>query len=91
MTSCALTLPGARIHCTQDGGASWNRTFWAPATSSTGYSLMEIQYATDNDVWAVGGEMGSFSASTLSESLLSVGRSSCSAGQSLCSGITIDS
>jgi photosystem II stability/assembly factor-like uncharacterized protein len=55
--------PGARIHCTQDGGASWNRTFYAPGTSSVGYSLMEIAYATDNDVWALGGELDVISAS----------------------------
>jgi hypothetical protein len=56
-------VPGARIHCTQDGGASWNQTFYAAGTSSAGYSLMEIAYATDNDVWAVGGELGLLSAS----------------------------
>ena len=50
--------PGARIHCTQDGGNTWNKTFWAPATASSGFSLMKIRYATDNDVWAVGGELG---------------------------------
>jgi hypothetical protein len=57
-------VAGARIHCTQDGGASWNRTFFMPASASSGYSLMEIKYATDNDVWAVGGELGEFSPST---------------------------
>jgi hypothetical protein len=44
---------GARIHCTKDGGASWNRTFWAPITNSSAFSLMEIRYATDLDVWFV--------------------------------------
>jgi photosystem II stability/assembly factor-like uncharacterized protein len=51
--------PGARIHCTQDGGNTWTQTFFQAGTSSSGYSLMEIRYATDNDVWAVGGELGS--------------------------------
>ena len=46
--------PGARIHCTFDGGKSWNRTFWAPATPSLGFSLMDIAYASDTDVWAAG-------------------------------------
>jgi len=54
---------GARIHCTQDGGSSWNRTFWMPATSSMGFSIMEIRYATDDDVWAVGGELGELAPS----------------------------
>jgi photosystem II stability/assembly factor-like uncharacterized protein len=56
-------VPGARIHCTQDGGNTWTQTFFQAGTSSSGYSLMEIRYATDNDVWAVGGELGEFSAS----------------------------
>lgn len=50
---------GARIHCTQDGGSTWNRTFYAPGTASEGFSLMEIAYATDLDVWALGGELSS--------------------------------
>jgi hypothetical protein len=44
--------PGARIYCTTDGGGSWNRTFWAPQTSSMGFSLIEIRYATDTDICA---------------------------------------
>jgi len=52
------TVPGGRIHCTQDGGSTWKRTFWMPGTNTTQYSLMEIRYATDNDVWVAGSELG---------------------------------
>ena len=41
-----------------------NRTFWAPATSTLGYSLFDIVYATDNDVWAAGGQLTEFTPST---------------------------
>lgn len=51
-------VPGARIHCTQNGGSTWTRTFFAPGTASSGYSLMEIRFTTNNDVFAVGGELG---------------------------------
>ena len=48
---------GARIHCTTDGGKSWNRTFYSPSTSTVHYSLLELRYASDTEVWAVGGAL----------------------------------
>ncbi len=44
-----------------------NRTFFAPATSTSGFSLMEIKFTnTDGEVWAVGGQLGElFPAGTL--------------------------
>jgi len=56
-------LPGGRIHCTTDGGASWNRTFWMAGTSQEQYSLMELRFTTDNDVWALGSELNSLYSS----------------------------
>jgi len=53
------TGAGARIYCTQDGGKTWNNTFFAPMTAKTQYSLMEIRFTTAMDAWAVGGEIGS--------------------------------
>lgn len=54
---------GARIFCTQDGGKTWNNTFYQAQTSSSkGYSLMDIRFTTAMDAWAVGGELtGSYS------------------------------
>jgi len=57
-TSC-----GSRIHCTQDGGSTWSRTYWSPCTSSAQYSLMELRYVSDTEVWAVGSELNSLFAS----------------------------
>lgn len=54
---------GARIHCTYDGGQTWNRTFWSPETSGHGYSIMEIRWVTETDIWAVGGELASIAPS----------------------------
>ena len=47
-------------------GATWNRTFWMPGTSTTQYSIMELRYTTDNDVWALGSELGELFPSTSS-------------------------
>jgi len=47
--------PGARVHCTQDGGSTWTRTFYAPGNSTTGFSLIEIRFLSDKEGWAVGG------------------------------------
>ena len=30
------TVPGARIHCTQDGGKTWNQTFFQPGNNGGG-------------------------------------------------------
>ncbi|MDR3738372.1 MAG: hypothetical protein P4L40_05060 [Terracidiphilus sp.] len=49
---------GARIECTQNGGATWTTAFFQAGTASSGYSLMEIRYATDDIVFACGGLMG---------------------------------
>eukprot|EP00054_Salpingoeca_dolichothecata_P031384 m.263347 g.263347 ORF g.263347 m.263347 type:complete len:503 (+) comp26885_c0_seq1:88-1596(+) len=54
---------GARIYCTEDGGSSWNRTYWAPANSTHGYSLMQVRFVSDTDVWAAGGELNAFAPS----------------------------
>ena len=45
-------------------GKSWNQTFYQAGTATMGFSLMEIKYATDDDVWVVGGQMGELSTST---------------------------
>jgi len=50
---------GARIYCTYDGGESWNRTAYYPSTSSKGYSLIDIRFASDTEAWAIGGELES--------------------------------
>jgi len=54
------TEPGARIHCTRDGGQTWNRTYWAPETASGAFSLMEIRFANSTDVWVAGSKIGNF-------------------------------
>ena len=48
---------GARIYCTTDGGKTWVRNFWAPSTSTVHYSLIELRFSNDTDVWAVGGSL----------------------------------
>lgn len=50
-------VSGARIHCTVDGGKTWTRNFWAPSTQTVHYSLIEMRYASDTEVWAVGGQL----------------------------------
>jgi len=52
------TVPGARIHCTMDGGSSWNQTYFMAGNSTKQFSLMEIRFTTNNDVWALGSELG---------------------------------
>ena len=42
----------AAIHCTQDGGATWNQTFY---NNVTGASLLDLRTVGDNGYWAVGG------------------------------------
>jgi len=48
---------GGRIHCTTDGGKTWNRTFWSPNTDKVHYSLLELRYSSATDIWAVGGQL----------------------------------
>eukprot|EP00053_Salpingoeca_punica_P024749 m.14551 g.14551 ORF g.14551 m.14551 type:complete len:385 (+) comp7155_c0_seq2:65-1219(+) len=55
--SSGISAGGARIHCTTDGGKTWNRTFFMPETQKEHYSLMELRYVDANTIWAVGGEM----------------------------------
>jgi len=57
------TEGGGRIHCTADGGKTWTRNFWAPSTSTTHYSLLELRFSSDTDVWAVGGALTEVSPS----------------------------
>eukprot|EP00048_Salpingoeca_helianthica_P014461 m.221809 g.221809 ORF g.221809 m.221809 type:complete len:410 (+) comp15890_c1_seq1:57-1286(+) len=54
------TEPGARIHCTRDGGATWNRTYWNPETASGAFSLMEIRFANATEIWAAGSKIANF-------------------------------
>lgn len=58
-------VPGARVLCTQDGGTTWKQNFYAPATSTYGYSLMEIRFTTDTDVWAVGGQLNAIDTTAM--------------------------
>jgi photosystem II stability/assembly factor-like uncharacterized protein len=47
--------PGARIHCTNDGGSSWNQTLFLSGPSN---SLMDIRITgTAGEYWAVGGNL----------------------------------
>jgi len=57
-------VPGARIHCTTDGGATWTRNFYNAGNSTTEFSLIEIRFTTDNDGWAVGGVLNAIFPST---------------------------
>ena len=61
------TAAGARIHCTNDGGLTWTRNFWAPYTSQVHFSLIEIRFSSDTDVWAVGGQITRIGASKIVE------------------------
>jgi len=50
--------PGARIHCTKDGGVTWTRTLWQPA-EDTGdmWSVLTLQFASALEVWAAGAKL----------------------------------
>lgn len=47
---------GSRIYCTTDG-EKWERMVYYNGTSSEGYSLMEIRFVSDKEIWAVGGTL----------------------------------
>lgn len=46
--------PGAHIFCTTDGGANWVE---AKVFQGAQYSLMDILFVSDTDIWVVGGDM----------------------------------
>eukprot|EP00730_Choanoeca_flexa_P003467 TRINITY_DN11416_c4_g7_i2.p3 TRINITY_DN11416_c4_g7~~TRINITY_DN11416_c4_g7_i2.p3 ORF type:complete len:301 (+),score=87.58 TRINITY_DN11416_c4_g7_i2:2095-2997(+) len=48
---------GAGIHCTFDGGKTWDQTFYMPYEQREGFSLIDIRFANDQVGWAVGGEL----------------------------------
>ncbi|KAA0169532.1 hypothetical protein FNF28_01977 [Cafeteria roenbergensis] len=51
---------GARIHCTNDAGANWNRTLFLPGPQN---SLLDITATgTAGEYWAVGGTLSSLDA-----------------------------
>lgn len=49
------TSGGSYVWCTQDGGNTWNDTFYDTDPNS---SLVDIAAVGPNEYWAVGGEMG---------------------------------
>jgi hypothetical protein len=51
-----------RVYCTWDG-QTWTQTFFSPGSTKEAFSLMEIRFASPTEVWAVGGELTSFSPS----------------------------
>lgn len=57
--SPASTEPGARIHCTTDGGKTWPRTFWAPEgggpNNQQPVTISQVKFLDDQHIWAVGG------------------------------------
>jgi hypothetical protein len=55
--SFGIPAGGARIHCTTDGGATWQRTFWMPETEKMEYSLMELRYVDATHIYVVGSEL----------------------------------
>lgn len=46
--------PGIRIYCTWDGGSTWKRTYFDP---NPAMSLMAIDFVSDTEAWAAGGEL----------------------------------
>eukprot|EP01138_Halocafeteria_seosinensis_P003649 gb/GECG01003728.1/.p1 GENE.gb/GECG01003728.1/~~gb/GECG01003728.1/.p1 ORF type:complete len:389 (+),score=33.67 gb/GECG01003728.1/:1-1167(+) len=53
--------PGSRIYCTHDGGSSWDRVLFQEGGQ---HSLLDIQFAGDNEYWAVGGVLQGVSATS---------------------------
>jgi photosystem II stability/assembly factor-like uncharacterized protein len=49
---------GAGIWCTFDG-KTWDRSFYAPRTGSSDFSLIDIRWASETVGWAAGGELNS--------------------------------
>ena len=54
--SDAGPAPGVRIHCTNDGGKNWKRTFF---TGEADLSVMAVEFVTSDIVWAAGGRLSS--------------------------------
>lgn len=46
--------PGIRIYCTTDGGKTWERTLFQ---ASSTLSIMAIEFLSDQEAWAAGGNM----------------------------------
>lgn len=55
--SDAGSAPGARIHCTWDGGKNWEQTAFY---SGPQYSLMDMRFISKTEGWAAGGDMQNF-------------------------------
>jgi photosystem II stability/assembly factor-like uncharacterized protein len=49
--------PGARIHCTTNGGSTWQRTYFEPSVpGKSAFNMMGIEFMTPVEAWACGGE-----------------------------------
>jgi hypothetical protein len=51
------SAPGIRIWCTVDGGNTWQNSFF---DANPNFSIMAIQYISENEFWAAGGDFQGF-------------------------------
>lgn len=57
---------GGRIHCTTNGGQSWQRTYFAPnVPGKSAFNMMGIEFMTSKEAWACGGEQHPLSTKPL--------------------------